>query len=45
MKGLGFRLEGNNLNKPKYRQLRADGSVESENSTGATVMMKVSYKL
>lgn len=45
MKGLGMRLEGNNLNKPTYRQLKADGSVDSENSTGATVMFKLSYKL
>ncbi|MBK6595080.1 MAG: TonB-dependent receptor [Burkholderiales bacterium] len=45
MKGLGLRLEGNNLNKPTYRQLRADGTVESENKTGSTIMMKVTYKL
>jgi iron complex outermembrane receptor protein len=45
LKGLGMRLEGNNLNKPTYRQLKADGTVDSENSTGATVMFKLSYKL
>jgi iron complex outermembrane receptor protein len=44
MKGLGFRLEGNNLNKPVYRQLKPDGSVESENKTGATIMAKLTYK-
>ena len=45
MKGLGLRLEGNNLNKPTYRQLKADGTVDSENKTGSTVMLKVTYKL
>jgi iron complex outermembrane receptor protein len=45
MKGLGMRLEGNNLNKPTYRQLKADRTVDSENSTGATLMFKLSYKL
>ena len=44
-KGLGIRLEGNNLNKPTYRQLRPDGSTETENKTGASVAFKLSYKL
>jgi len=44
LKGLGFRLEGNNLNKPVYRQLRADGSIDSENKTGASVAAKLTYK-
>ena len=45
-KGLGMRLEGNNLNKPTYRQLKADGVTEdSKNETGATLMFKLSYKL
>lgn len=44
-KGLGIRLEGNNLNKPVYKQLRADGSVENSNETGSTVILKVNYKL
>ena len=44
-KGLGIRFEGNNLNKPVYRQLRLDGSVETEVKTGASVAIKVSYKL
>lgn len=44
-KGLGLRAEGNNLNKPVYRQLRGDGSIESENRTGATLFFKLSYKL
>lgn len=43
-KGLGMRLEGNNLNAPVYRQLKADGSVDSENKTGKTIMFKLSYK-
>lgn len=44
-KGLGLRAEGNNLNKPVYRQLRVDGSTESENRTGASLFFKLSYKL
>ena len=44
LKGLGFRIEGNNLNKPTYRQLRIDGSIESENKTGASVAAKLTYK-
>ena len=45
MKGLGIRFEGNNLNKPVYRQLKLDGSVETEVKTGASVAIKVNYKL
>jgi len=44
-KGLGFRVEGNNLNDPTYIQLNADGSVNSENKTGHTLIMKLTYKL
>ncbi|MFO1252537.1 MAG: TonB-dependent receptor [Inhella sp.] len=44
-KGLAIRVEGNNLNKPVYRQLRVDGSVENENKTGADLILKLSYKL
>lgn len=44
-KGLGFRVEGNNLNDPSYVQLKADGTVDSENKTGHTIIMKLSYKL
>ena len=44
-KGLGIRFEGNNLNKPVYRQLKEDGvTVDSESKTGASVAVKVSYK-
>jgi iron complex outermembrane receptor protein len=45
LKGLGVRMEGNNLNKPVYRQLKIDGTVDSETKTGASVALKVSYKL
>ena len=44
-KGLGFRVEGNTLNDPTYIQLNADGSVNSENKTGHTLIMKLTYKL
>ena len=45
LKGLGFRVQGNNLNAPIYRQLRADGSEFSTSETGKTIMFKVSYKM
>ena len=45
LKGLGFRVEGNNLNKPTYRELKADGSLNTENNTGASYGFKLSYKL
>jgi len=45
LKGLGVRLEGNNLNKPKYTEYKADGSVNAQNMTGASVDLRVSYKL
>ncbi|MFZ4651170.1 MAG: TonB-dependent receptor [Rubrivivax sp.] len=44
-KGLGLRFEGNNLNKPVYRQLKANGDVDFEQKTGADVAIKVTYKL
>ena len=44
-KGLGFRFEGNNLNKPTYRELKADGSNNVTNKTGASYAFKLSYKL
>ena len=44
-KGLGVRMEGNNLNKPVYRQLRIDGTVDSETKTNASVALKVSDEL
>jgi iron complex outermembrane receptor protein len=45
LKGLGVRLEGNNLNKPKYTEYKGDGTVNSQNMTGASVDLRVSYKL
>ena len=45
LKGVGFRFEGNNLNKPVYRQLKSDGvTVDSEIKTGAAYALKASYK-
>ncbi len=44
LKGLGFRFEGNNMNKPIYKEFKADGSVNSTNETGATYAFKLSYK-
>jgi iron complex outermembrane recepter protein len=45
VKGLGIRLEGNNLNKPVYRQLKADGeTLDKETKSGASIALKVSYK-
>jgi len=43
-KGLGIRVEGNNLNSPVYRELRADGSEQTSSKTGRTLGFKVSYK-
>ncbi|MBC7618639.1 MAG: TonB-dependent receptor [Candidatus Saccharibacteria bacterium] len=44
-KGLSLRVEGNNLNKPVYRQLNVDGSEQSKTETGASIAFKLSYKL
>ncbi|MBK7613298.1 MAG: TonB-dependent receptor [Burkholderiales bacterium] len=45
LKGLSLRLEGNNLNKPVYRQLKGDGvTVDTETKTGAEVAVRVAYK-
>jgi iron complex outermembrane receptor protein len=43
-KGLGIRVEGNNLNSPVYRELRADGSEQYSSKTGRTIGFKVAYK-
>ena len=43
LKGLGLRIEGNNINKPVYRDF--NGSVTNENKTGASYGLKLSYKL
>ncbi len=43
LKGLGLRFEGNNTNKPVYRDF--NGSTTNENKTGATYGLKLTYKL
>jgi iron complex outermembrane recepter protein len=43
-KGLGFRFEGNNLNKPYYTERKSDGSVNFSTQTGATYAFKISYR-
>jgi iron complex outermembrane receptor protein len=45
LKGLGVRLEGNNLNKPIYKESNYDGSNHSTNKTGASADLAISYKL
>ena len=45
LKGLGVRLEGNNLNKPVYKESNYAGSITNTNKTGASVDLRVSYKL
>jgi iron complex outermembrane recepter protein len=42
VKGLGLRFEGNNLNKPIYKEFNGSGT--NTNQTGATYFFKVSYK-
>jgi iron complex outermembrane receptor protein len=44
LKGLGIRFEGNNMNKPVYRELKADGSLNTSNQTGATYGLRLTYK-
>ncbi len=44
MRGLGFRFEGNNMNKPIYKELKADGSLNTSNQTGASYAFKLSYR-
>ena len=44
LKGLGVRLEGNNLNKPVYKESNYAGSITNTNKTGASVDVRVSYK-
>ena len=45
LKGLGLRLEGNNLNKPVYEEANYAGSITTTNKTGASVDLRLSYKL
>ncbi|MGB8694041.1 MAG: TonB-dependent receptor [Steroidobacteraceae bacterium] len=45
LKGLGLRLEGNNLNKPIYKELKGDHLTSNANKpTGATYALKLIYK-
>jgi iron complex outermembrane receptor protein len=45
MKGLAFRVEGNNLNSPYYVESNADGSTKTRTQTGRTLFFSVSYKM
>ena len=45
LKGLALRLEGNNLNKPVYKESNVSGAITSTNKTGASVDLRLSYKL
>lgn len=45
LKGLSLRLEGNNLNKPVYKESNAAGSITNTNKTGSNVDVRLSYKL
>ena len=44
LKGLGLRFEGNNLNKPIYKEYNAPGVLNDSNQTGATYAFKIHYK-
>ena len=44
LKGLAFRFEGNNVNKPIYKEYKYDGSLNASNKTGATYAFKIAYK-
>jgi iron complex outermembrane receptor protein len=45
LKGLSVRFEGNNLNKPVYRQLKSDGVTEDfKIPTYATYALRLGYK-
>lgn len=44
LKGLSLRLEGNNLNKPVYKEIKSDGTVNASVQTGATYGLRLSYK-
>ncbi len=43
LKGLGFRFEGNNMNKPIYKEHNPNGN-DFSNKTGATYAFKLSYR-
>ncbi|HTP38794.1 MAG TPA: TonB-dependent receptor [Steroidobacteraceae bacterium] len=44
LKGLGLRFEGNNMNKPLYKEFKSDGTLNRAVETGATYAFKLSYK-
>jgi iron complex outermembrane receptor protein len=44
VKGLGIRFEGNNINKPIYKEYKSDGTLNATNQTGATYALKFFYK-
>ena len=44
LKGLGLRLEGNNLNKPTYKEADFRGNITTTNKTGASADLRLSYK-
>ena len=44
LKGAGVRLEGNNLNKPKYQTIQAFGGPVSTTQTGKNFDLRVYYK-
>ena len=44
-KGLGFRVEGNNLNSPVYREFGAAGAETLFAKTGRQINMSLSYKM
>lgn len=45
LKGLQFRVEGNNLNSPSYVETNADGSNKSRTQTGRTLFFTIGYKM
>ena len=45
MKGLQFRVEGNNLNSPYYTEFNADGSTKTRTQTGRTLFFTIGYKM
>jgi len=44
LKGLGIRLEGNNLNKPKYQTIQAFGGPVATVQTGLNYDLRFYYK-
>lgn len=44
LKGFGFRLEGNNLNKPKYQTIQAFGGPVTTVQTGSNYDLRFYYK-